>query len=199
MRYNARANLCNKQHIYYAMSHTRWDYATLMRERGFRVTPQRQLILDAICAGGGHTTLEEIYARVHTKSAAINRATVYRTLDFLCKLRLVVGADVGEGHMVYEIAGDTPHHHLVCHKCRRSQEVKHEAVDELFIRLEREYGFRVDTDHLALFGLCAHCYEAECQAGRDPVARPPAPVENGDRHSSLSSSGRRRARGTASN
>src|SRR3972149_11937734 len=96
------------------MSHQRWDYAALMRERGFRVTPQRQLILDAIGGGGGHTTPEEVYERVRAKSPAVNRATVYRTLDFLCELRLVVAADVGNRRMGYKIAGDTPHHHLIC-------------------------------------------------------------------------------------
>jgi Fur family transcriptional regulator, ferric uptake regulator len=156
------------------MSHTRWDYARLMRERGFRVTPQRQMILDAICAGGGHTTLDEIYTRVRATSEAVNRATVYRTLDFLCKLRLIVAADVGGGRTVYEIAGDTPHHHLVCRKCNASQEISHAAVDGLFARLQREHNFYIDMDHLALFGLCAECFESECEAGRDPVARPPA-------------------------
>lgn len=159
------------------MSHTRWDYAKLMRERGFRVTPQRQLILDAICAGHGHTTLEEIYTRVQAKSDAINRATVYRTLDFLCKLRLIVAADMGDGRMVYEIAGDRPHHHLVCRACGTTEELDHNAVAALFSKVRREQRFHIDMDHLALLGLCAGCYQTECSAGRDPVARPPAAGE----------------------
>jgi Fur family transcriptional regulator, ferric uptake regulator len=156
------------------MSHTRWDYAKLMRERGFRVTPQRQLILDAICAAHGHTTFDEIYARVQRTSSAVNRATVYRALDFLCKLRLVVAADMGGGHMVYEIAGDTPHHHLVCRACGGQQEVAHKTMKGLFARFEREQAFHVDLDHVALPGLCAACYEAECQAGRQPAQPLPA-------------------------
>jgi len=156
------------------MSHTRWEYAKLMRERGFRVTPQRQLILDAICAAGGHTTFDEIYARVQRTTNAVNRATVYRALDFLCKLRLVVGADLGGGHMVYEIAGDTPHHHLVCRGCGAQQEISHKTITGLFARLEREHQFHVDLNHVALSGLCCGCYEAECRAGRQPAPLPPA-------------------------
>lgn len=156
------------------MSHTRWDYAKLMREHGFRVTPQRQLILDAICAAGEHTTFDEIFARVQRTTSAVNRATVYRALDFLCQLRLVVAADMGGGHMVYEIAGDTPHHHLVCHACGEQLDVSHKTIKGLFARLEREHQFHVDLDHVALPGLCAACYAAECRAGRQPAQRPPA-------------------------
>ncbi len=156
------------------MSHTRWDYAKLMRERGFRVTPQRQLILDAICAAGGHTTFDEIFARVQRAASAVNKATVYRALGFLCELRLVVGADMGGGHMVYEIAGDIPHHHLVCRACGAEQQVTHKAIKGLFARLERDERFHVDLAHIALPGLCQACYQAECQAGREPAPRPPA-------------------------
>jgi len=138
------------------MSHHRWDYAALMREQGFRVTPQRQLILDAICAGDGHTTPDEIYARVRVKTPHLNRATVYRNLDFLCEMRLVVAAQIG-GHMVYEIAGDTPHHHLVCRNCDKVEQISHETVKALFDKIEREQKFTVDMDHLALFGLCQKC------------------------------------------
>lgn len=148
------------------MSHQRWDYAALMRERGFRVTPQRQLILDAICEGGGHTTPEEVYERVRAKSPAVNRATIYRTLDFLCELRLVVAADVGNRRMVYEIAGDTPHHHLVCRTCGKVEQISHETVKALFAKIEREQEFTVDMDHLALFGLCPKCRRAEARAKR---------------------------------
>src|SRR3989304_4618580 len=92
------------------MPHHQWNYAALMRERGFRVTPQRQLILDAICEGDGHTTPDEIYERVRARTPHVNRATVYRTLDFLCEMRLVVAAQIG-GHMGFGIAGGGTHHH----------------------------------------------------------------------------------------
>ena len=139
------------------MSHHSKDYAALMHERGFRVTPQRQLILDAICEGSGHTTFEEIFARVQQKSSAVNRATVYRTLDFLTELRLVVAADTGSGRQVYEIAGDTPHHHLICLNCHAEQPLSHAVVATLFAQIERDEKFHVETNHLALFGYCATC------------------------------------------
>jgi Fur family transcriptional regulator, ferric uptake regulator len=139
------------------MTHQQLDYATLMRQQGYRVTPQRQLILDAVCDGNGHTTAEEIYARVRATAPTVNRATVYRTLDFLCDLGLVVGADVGTGPMVYEIAGETPHHHLVCQQCGQVEQIDHELVQPFFEKIEQERQFTVKTNHLALFGSCRRC------------------------------------------
>jgi len=146
------------------MTHQHFDFAALVRQKGFRVTPQRQLILDAVCEGGRHSTPEEIYERVQAKAPAVNRATVYRTLDFLHELRLVYAADLGSGRKVYEIAGEAPHHHLVCQDCGRVEEMAHESVGQLFARIEREQGFAVQTNHLALFGLCASCRQSRLPA-----------------------------------
>lgn len=141
------------------MSHDRSECATRMREQGFRVTPQRILILDAICEGQGHTTCDEIYGRVTAKAPGINQATVYRTLDFLCDLRLIVSAEI-EGRTVYEIAAETPHHHLVCHRCGAVQDLADHHFHELWAYLLDEYGFKSDTEHLVITGICATCLEA---------------------------------------
>jgi Fe2+ or Zn2+ uptake regulation protein len=131
-----------------------------MRESGFRVTPQRQLILDAICEGGGHTTLAEIYARVRAKAPDISLATVYRALDFFCQLGLVVAADIGCEHTVYEIAGATRHHHLACRHCGQVEQLAPEIMETLFTRIESGQGFRVDMDHVVLLGICKQCLAA---------------------------------------
>jgi Fe2+ or Zn2+ uptake regulation protein len=97
---------------------------------------------------------------VHTQSPAVNRATVYRNLDFLCEIRLVVAAHIGR-QTVYEISSAQPHHHLICRSCDRAIELPHATVQEFYLRIQREHGFVVDTDHLTVFGLCP-----ECRAGQ---------------------------------
>jgi len=135
------------------------NYAALMHERGFRNTLQRQFILEALRESKGHTTAEEVVERVQAKAAPVNRATVYRTLDFLCEQRLVVAANIG-GQTVYELAGEEPHHHLVCLNCGAQEPLEHGTVEPFFAKIERENGFVVQTNHLALFGLCRQCREA---------------------------------------
>jgi Fur family transcriptional regulator, ferric uptake regulator len=150
------------------MSHHLGEYATLMRSRGFRVTPQRQLILEAIDEGNRHTTLEEIYERVQAKAPAVNRATIYRTLDFLCGQRLVAMADIG-GQKTYEIVGTTPHHHLVCRACGTVMQIGHEALHVLCETLEHEQDFTMDMEHLVIFGRCKPCQKIPTQPTRGEV------------------------------
>ncbi|MGQ0602006.1 MAG: Fur family transcriptional regulator [Anaerolineales bacterium] len=138
------------------MTQTTSDYSTLIRRKGFRMTPQRQIILDAISEIGGHASPEAIYDKVHQRASAINRATVYRNLDFLCDMRLVVAARIGRT-AVYELAGTKPHHHLICRKCNSVSQLETEHVASFFQLVEREQHFRVDMDHLTLFGLCPSC------------------------------------------
>jgi Fur family ferric uptake transcriptional regulator len=137
-------------------THTPSDYSALIRRKGFRMTPQRQIILDAIRDIGGHASSEAIYDKVQQRSSAINRATVYRNLDFLCEMRLVVAARIGRTAM-YELAGAKPHHHLICRKCNAVSQLENEHVTAFFQQVEREQQFRVDMDHLTLFGLCPGC------------------------------------------
>ncbi len=141
------------------MTHHARGFKDLIRQRGYRVTPQRQLILDAICDGGGHLTPDEIYERVRLAAPAVNRATVYRNLDFLCDIRLVVAAQIGR-RTVYEIAGEAPHHHLVCRRCNAMSSMEHSVVAQFFRQIVKTVGFAVDMDHLTLFGLCPECLQA---------------------------------------
>lgn len=136
--------------------HDELDYIAHMRERGFRVTPQRKLILDTICECGGHATAGEIYERVRCHMPTLNQATVYRVLDFFCALNLVAKTEI-DGRCVYEIVGETPHHHLVCRRCGNVDLLADHHFDELAEHLLREHRFKVEVNHLAITGLCAEC------------------------------------------
>ena len=152
------------------MCHDQLDYASRIRASGFRMTPQRQMILDAICASGGHTTFDEILARVQARAPALNRATVYRTLDFLCDLRLVVALEL-DGQTRYEIAGATPHHHLVCRACGQVQALDDALLDSVKKAVKRRHHFKVDMDHIALLGLCEYCQHEESKSSSHDGAR----------------------------
>ena len=142
------------------MNYHMGDWMSRMRDQGFRATPQRQLILEAIYESGGHTTPEEIYERVHAKASAVNLATIYRTVDFLRELRLITEMYIS-GKTYYEIAGEAPHHHLICRGCGYIEQIDHAAIVGLFDRIEHEQQFKVETNHLALVGLCKQCFAQE--------------------------------------
>jgi Fe2+ or Zn2+ uptake regulation protein len=139
------------------MSHQELDLAATLHHQGHRMTPQRQMVLDAVCAIGDHARPEQIYELVRQKSPAVHRATVYRTLKLLCELGLVTDTTTAEGHMVYEIAGAQPHHHLVCRCCGADLEFPDEDYRAFVGKLEEKSGFRIEATHITLSGLCPEC------------------------------------------
>ena len=138
------------------MSHVERDFATRIREQGYRYTPQRQLILDTLCRLGRHATVEEIYERIREVAPTISLATVYRTVSFLEELTLVVSADI-QGDTVYEIAPDTPHHHLICRHCGEIVTLADHHLQDLVCHLAEEHDFRAEIRHLTISGVCADC------------------------------------------
>jgi Fur family ferric uptake transcriptional regulator len=128
-----------------------------LRRRGVRLTPQRRLILDAITHSGGHVTAEQIHERVCTVYPEMSISTVYRNLERLVELRLVAVTDLGAGSVCYETIGATRHHHLICHRCGTMFSLRDDCIAQLRARILAEYDFAVDSDHLALWGLCPTC------------------------------------------
>ncbi|MFZ0546951.1 MAG: Fur family transcriptional regulator [Candidatus Promineifilaceae bacterium] len=141
------------------MSHDQLDLAALLHHEGYRLTPQRQMVLDAVCEVHGHATAEQIYELVQKKSEAVNRATIYRTLKFLRDMDLVISTTLPEGGVEYELAGSKPHHHLLCHVCGTDIEISDDIFSELVDTVFETYEFEVDTTHLTLYGICAACKE----------------------------------------
>jgi Fe2+ or Zn2+ uptake regulation protein len=142
------------------MPHNQLDYKETIRSAGHRMTHQRQIILDAVCEGGGHTTLGAIYARARRVDPSIDRSTVYRALHLFIVLGLVVSADIRTGETYYEIVRPEPHHHLICERCGSLTEIGNDTVQLLCELIGRRHGFAAHVDHLVLAGLCARCQDA---------------------------------------
>lgn len=132
------------------------DIEKRIRDLGFRITPQRQIILEAISENEEHATVEEIFERVHSKSSAISQATVYRTLELFSKHNLIHANEIS-GYKVYELASEHPHHHLICQSCWNDQKIDDQLIPEMINSIDEEYRFLVQSEHLVLLGLCGHC------------------------------------------
>ena len=127
-----------------------------LRQRGFRMTSQRQAILQILNNGGGHLSPSEIYAKVRASMPGLTEATVYRTLDFLAKNEMINPAQTASGHLVYEISGDD-HHHLICRVCGREVQVEHAWVRSAYEQIEARTNFHISMSHLTFFGVCPEC------------------------------------------
>jgi Fur family ferric uptake transcriptional regulator len=135
----------------------RQDLVELLRERGQRMTPQRQLILEAVQQLEGHISAEAVHARVAARFPQVNISTVYRTLELLQELGLVTHTHFDDGVAQYHRADQGVHQHLVCRQCGSEQELGLELLEPLGLELRRRHGFQADLAHFALVGLCQAC------------------------------------------
>ena len=138
------------------MSHTE-DIFSKLSELGYRLTPQRMMIVSAIEKSDDHISAEEIYAQVVAKYPNVNISTVYRTLELLKRLGLVTETDFGGGRLRYHPVGKGHHHHLVCQECGAIIALDESLLSSLKNALLREYKFSADLRHLAIFGRCVNC------------------------------------------
>jgi Fur family ferric uptake transcriptional regulator len=132
-----------------------------LHERGMRMTPQRQLVLDAV-RELEHATPDQICQRVQDTAPTVNITTIYRTLDLLDKLGLVRHTHLGHGAPTYS-ADDHEHVHLVCHRCGRMDEIPCGLLEGLAGTLGEVHGFELDASHLALSGTCRDCLKLETE------------------------------------
>ncbi len=127
-----------------------------LRARGYRLTPQRQLVLQAV-SSLGHATPDEIATAVRRTATGVNISTVYRTLELLEELGLVRHTHLGHGAPTFSVASDDDHVHLVCRDCGDVQEAPPEVVAPVVQALAATKGFQVDVGHFSVFGRCAAC------------------------------------------
>lgn len=128
-----------------------------LRRADIRVTVPRIAVLTALVLRDGHASADEVLETALTVESTVTRATVYRTLERLRDERLISETDLGDGVRRFEIVDDVPHHHLICTGCGAIIDLDDHAIDALRESIERDYGFRADIDHLALFGRCPVC------------------------------------------
>ncbi|MEU9085466.1 Fur family transcriptional regulator [Streptomyces sp. NPDC048357] len=132
------------------------DWKSDLRQRGYRLTPQRQLVLEAVDALE-HATPDEILVEVRKTASGVNISTVYRTLELLEELKLVSHAHLGHGAPTYHLADRHHHIHLVCRDCGDVIEADVDIAAEFTAKLRTTFGFETDMKHFAIFGLCKKC------------------------------------------
>jgi len=137
---------------------------SVLQERGYRLTPQRMLVIEALHSADSHISAEEIYEQLHNRYPYSNISTVYRTLELLKKLNLVTETDFGEGRVRYHVAEKGHHHHLVCSRCGRTIDLEEAALLSLKNTLRRNYGFEADLRHIGISGECGECRKKRGQS-----------------------------------
>lgn len=128
----------------------------VLRQGGGRVTTARRALVETLLASGSHLTADDLAARVQVTHPEVHRSTVYRTLEALERVGIVVHSHLGHGGGVYHLA-DEQHQHLVCETCGAVVEVPDDVFAPLASVVRRRYGFSLEPGHFALVGRCRTC------------------------------------------
>jgi Fur family ferric uptake transcriptional regulator len=131
-----------------------------LKERGVRLTRQRQILLELIDKTGEHLDAERLFQMAKEKDPKLNRVTVYRTLKMLKVSGLVDELDLmhhgGDQHY-YETRLKQEHAHVICLRCGKVEEFFGEPLQRLRKQIESHFGFQVLLARTEVGGYCAHC------------------------------------------
>lgn len=148
---------------------TNEDIVALLRARGLRMTTARRAIVAALLDGSTHPTAESLAVQVQAMAPGVHLSTIYRNLEELDRLGIVVHAHLGHAPASYHLAS-AAHGHLVCEDCAATIDVPAGLFVELTREARRRFGFEVDPYHFAVPGRCTSC--AAGGGGRQGTGRP---------------------------
>ena len=106
-----------------------------LKQRGLRMTPQRQLVLDVVGAMHGHISVDQVHQQVISQFPDVHITTVYRTLEVLEELGIVRHTHFHDGVAQYERTDEAAHHHMVCTVCQADTELDLEILQRLLSKL----------------------------------------------------------------
>ncbi len=148
------------------------DLVGLLHDRGQRATPQRLVILRELQRRGRHATADEIRRWTRDELPGTSTPTVYATLELLVELGLARRVDAGSGATLYDPRIE-PHHHAVCSRCGRIDDLDGEVDVNELRRRAAGTGFRPEGVQVVISGVCAAC---AADAAAPAPAAPSAPA-----------------------
>jgi len=142
--------------------------------KGYKLTPQREATLRVLLENEkDHLNAEEVYMLVKAKNPNIGLATVYRALELLSGLHIVEKINFGDGGARFDLRSDDQphmHHHLICTRCGKVEEIMDDWLLPMENRIEREFGFKVTDHRLDFHGVCQECNARERERARKAVS-----------------------------
>lgn len=134
-------------------------FNNFLKQNNLRTTKQRDLILN-IFLQKKHITIEQLYESVKKKDNTIGIATVYRTLKLFCEANICNEIKLRDGTSRYEPVIFSEHHdHLICINCGKVIEVFDKEIENIQMKICKEYDFELIDHKLTLYGLCKECRE----------------------------------------
>lgn len=132
------------------------EVLALMRARGGRATSPKRILLEVLFGDDRHLSAEELGEAVQARAPDVHMTTIYRNLEDLQRLGVVVHTHLGHGPVTYQLASHA-HAHLVCAECGTRITAPDELFQGLALAAKTRLGFTIDPHHFAILGRCAAC------------------------------------------
>jgi len=129
-----------------------------LRERGFRVTPQRLAICEFVLSSKEHPTVDQVHRVVRKKHPTLSLATVYQTLHLLTEIGLLQELGFSDGISRYD-PNSSPHINIICKNCGKIQDYESESVRKFLSQISVELNRRLVGQHLEIYTYCDQCKE----------------------------------------
>jgi len=134
----------------------------LFRERGLKVTPQRECIFDVLWGADAHPSADAVYAEARTRMPTMSLKTVYQTLNDLASMGEIQQLDLGTGATRFDPNVDV-HHHLVCTSCGMVRDL-YADYSSIEVPHAAGQGFTVGGAEVVFRGLCPECQRSQFQS-----------------------------------
>ena len=139
------------------------DLRGKLAERHYKMTPQRKEILQVFIDSGegNHLSAEEVYELLRKKDFDFGLATVYRNVELLTSLNVLMKVNFDDGCVRYELnSGNSTehrHYHLICLNCKKVIEFKEDLLDDLENLISEKSNFQITNHEVKFFGYCSEC------------------------------------------
>jgi Fur family ferric uptake transcriptional regulator len=132
-----------------------------LNERGWRMTPQREQILQVFqnLNKGHHLSAEDLYQLLQSENQHISLSTIYRTLKLMARMGILRELELAEGHKHYELNQPYPyhHHHLICVRCNKTIEFKSDSILKVGSKTAKKEGYHLLDCQLTIHAICPSC------------------------------------------
>ncbi|RJP31278.1 MAG: transcriptional repressor [Actinobacteria bacterium] len=136
------------------------DLGKRLRSRGYRVTPQREVIYRVLQENEGKPlSLDDIHSLACEKRPGLGLTTVYRTLDLFRELEVALPVHLHGDSQYYEINEGKHHHHMVCLSCGDVELLEACLIEEIEDIVRDGSDFMITGHCMSLFGYCPDCLE----------------------------------------
>ena len=135
------------------------DIIAKFRNKGLKITPQRIAIFKSLGNRSGHPSAEDVYRQIRQDYPSISLTTVYKTLQTLCEMGELSEIHVCKERVFYDPISE-PHHHMICLKCSRIQNIPASCVRGLKMLRRPKSKFHVINYQVRFGGYCGRCKRA---------------------------------------